>query len=442
MRRKEKKMKMSNWKKMMVFVGVLLCGFLITGRQTYASPGDGWGSYGDNITWNYTASSGLLEIKGIGEMLEDVTDYRDDYPWVSYADGVQKIVISEGVTSVSRYAFSEYDNLKEVQLPSTMKKIGWGAFRRCEKLAAVNLPQGLIEINAWAFAEASLQSVTIPGTVATIGAAAFVNNSTLKKVILQEGIQEIELECFQGTGINNVTIPNSVTTIGWHAFQYSDLVYVDIPSSVTSLGNWAFCNCKQLELVKIGEGIKAIENCFSYNDSLKAIYIPESVSSIAGESSEFTIYGYTGSAAWDYAGSHSNVDFVDVSTADGQAAWNALWNECVNRKEVSSDNNSNGNSIGGGGVINSKKTIPSLKVTAKKGKKSITIKTLKGSKIVITMNKKIMKNGTKKVKKITIKKCKARNVIKLSKKLPKNTKITVRVTKSGYKARSRMQVVK
>lgn len=69
---------------MMLFSVIVFCS-VVNSKLTYAS--DGWGSFGDNITWNYTESSGLLEIKGTGDMPES------DAPWHSYESGIKKVII-------------------------------------------------------------------------------------------------------------------------------------------------------------------------------------------------------------------------------------------------------------------------------------------------------------------------------------------------------------
>ncbi len=97
--------------------------------------------------------------------------------------------------------------------------------------------------------------------------------------------------------------------------------------------------------------------------------------------------------------------------------------------EVVSDNDTN-------------KDITKLTITAKKGSKQIKIATIKECKLVISSNKKVFKNNSKKVKKITINSSKKNNTIKLASKLKKGTKITVKATKSGYIAKTKSITVK
>lgn len=114
-----------------IMFGIIVLSGILNRQIIYAS--NGWGSFGDNITWNYTESSGLLEIKGNGDMPE-----VNDAPWHSYEAGIKQVVIGEGITSVSANLFdgyawgcqSYYKKLKKVQLPSTIKKLTVGHLSR------------------------------------------------------------------------------------------------------------------------------------------------------------------------------------------------------------------------------------------------------------------------------------------------------------------------
>lgn len=90
-----------------------------------------------------------------------------------------------------------------------------------------------------------------------------------------------------------------------------------------------------------------------------------------------------------------------------------------------------------------KKKIKKLTVSAKRGKKTITVKTLGKAKVTVTVSKKIIVKGKKKVKKVTFQTSKKGvRKIKLSKKLTKGTKIKVTVKKAGYTTRTKVYKVK
>jgi len=61
--------------------------------------------------------------------------------------------------------------------------------------------------------------------------------------------------------LSSVSIGNSVTNIGWGAFyDCTSLTSVSIPDSVTSIGDYAFNNCSSLPSVTIGNSVTSIGN--------------------------------------------------------------------------------------------------------------------------------------------------------------------------------------
>lgn len=72
----------------------------------------------------------------------DVIDKEDPYNMkIMYIgeDTITKITIPEGITTIESYAFANLTKLEEVVLPSTLTRIGVGAFIGCERLRKINL---------------------------------------------------------------------------------------------------------------------------------------------------------------------------------------------------------------------------------------------------------------------------------------------------------------
>ena len=85
-------------------------------------------------------------------------------------------------------------------------------------------------------------------------------------VTIPSSVTSLGNSCFENCrGLTSVTIPSSVTNLGSNCFYgCTGLTNVTIPSSVTSLGQDCFYNCTSLTNVTIKEGIlKLSENCFS-----------------------------------------------------------------------------------------------------------------------------------------------------------------------------------
>ena len=73
--------------------------------------------------------------------------------------------------------------------------------------------------------------------------------------------------------LTSITIPEGVTTIGEYAFYNCRLTSITIPGSVTSIGSWAFGKCSRLTSITIPEGVTSIgEEAFRDCSSLQNVY--------------------------------------------------------------------------------------------------------------------------------------------------------------------------
>ena len=133
--------------------------------------------------------------------------------------------------------------------------------------------------------------------------------------------------------LTKVTIPEGVTSIGESAFQSCiSLTEVNIPKSVETIGDKAFETCDSLTEVTIPEGVTSIGVCaFQFCNSLTEVTIPEGVTSIgdgAFEScsslTEVTISeGVTsiGDGAFGYCSSLTEVTIPKSVTSIGGSAF-------------------------------------------------------------------------------------------------------------------------
>ena len=269
------------------------------------------GTCGDYVTWTLD-SSGVLTISGTGKMDE----YTFDEPqWVSLATQVKKIVIQYGVTSVGSRTFWHCSNATSVSIPSSVVRIGDCAFGTCAKLTDVTIPSSVTSLGFEAFYGcAGLRSLTIPSSVTEIGYGAFCDCSGLTQVSIPSSLTEISSSLFGNcTSLTTITIPDSITSIGDYAFEgCTSLTSVTIPDSVTRIGDSAFAECFSLAGMTIPASVTYI-GCLAFYacPSLTTVTVESSTafidSSAFGYTYEgetiagFTISGYYGSTAEDYA---------------------------------------------------------------------------------------------------------------------------------------------
>ncbi len=109
------------------------------------------------------------------------------------------------------------------------------------------------------------------------------SSSRVKSAVIAEGVTSIgEYAFYDCRSLTSVTIPDSVTSIGEWAFSNcTSLTSVTIPDSVTSIGEWAFSYCTSLTSVTIPDSVTSIgREAFYKCESLTSVTIPDSVTLI------------------------------------------------------------------------------------------------------------------------------------------------------------------
>ena len=88
----------------------------------------------------------------------------------------------------------------------------------------------------------------------SIDERAFMNCSSLSSITLPSTVQTIALYAFGGCiGLTSFEFPNSVSTIEMGAFEGCPLTSVEIPASVTNIGNNPFSFCSYLSSITVNE---------------------------------------------------------------------------------------------------------------------------------------------------------------------------------------------
>ena len=137
------------------------------------------------------------------------------------------------------------------------------------------------------------------------------DDSRVKSAVIAEGVTSIGSYAFDDCkSLTSVTIPDSVTSIGERAFQGCEsLTSVTIPDSVTIIGGEAFFGCTSLTSVTIPDSVTSIDQYAFYKcESLTSVTIPGSVTSI-------------GVGAFAYCKSLTSVTIPDSVTSIGNCAF-------------------------------------------------------------------------------------------------------------------------
>ena len=279
---------------------------------------------------NYFSDNGVLFQKTQAELIH--------YPAGKTETSYQ---MPAGVISIGQYAFDSCSALTSVTISNGVTDIGYCAFNNCTALTSVSIPNSVTSIGGSAFTGCSaLTDMIIPDGVTSIGDSAFIGCSALTSVTIPDGVSVIENNTFSScSALTSVTIGNGVTSIGGSSFSFcAALTSVNIPASVTGIGDSAFAVCRALTSVTIPDSVTSIGD-FAFFDcpALTNVTVPASVTGIGEKAlgyylslsfdtyihsqhvkvDGFTIYGYNGTAAQDYA-AENEFAFISLDNAVGE----------------------------------------------------------------------------------------------------------------------------
>lgn len=196
---------------------------------------------------------------------------------------LEKIVFSENIGIVDR-AFSDCTSLNNVKLNNGLEIIKGYAFSNTA-IEEITFPNTLKEIWGYAFASCdNISEVVLPNSLTGIGNGAFSGHGLRKfsgkfasfdnRCIIVDGW----LKCFAGNGLTSYSIPNGVVAISDFVFAGTDLIQVDIPTTVSYIGSSAFQNCKRLTEIALPSELRDIES-FTFKGciNLATITLPNSI---------------------------------------------------------------------------------------------------------------------------------------------------------------------
>ena len=189
-----------------------------------------------------------------------------------------KYTITDNTQLIANGAFKNCQFLTSISLPNNIPSIGAHTFNECKSLGSITIPNSVTSIGNYAFSGCfSLTSITIPDSVTSLGESAFSKCESLTSIVIGNSVTSIDKNAFFScSSLTSVTIGNSVTSIGKGAFSLcTSLASVSIGNSVKSIGEHAFYYCQQLNTIYV-EAVNPpllAENTFD-GCKIKHCYIP------------------------------------------------------------------------------------------------------------------------------------------------------------------------
>ena len=155
----------------------------------------------------------------------------------------------------------------------------------------------------------------------------------IRTVEIKDGVTSIgEWAFIDCRSLTSITIPDSVTSLGYAAFYgCGSFTSITIPNSVTSIGENAFHYCNNLTSITIPNSVKSIGNeAFIYCSSLTSVTIGNSVASIGHsafyECSSLTSITIPESVTSIGIGAFSSRNLTSITVEDGNKNYHSNGN--------------------------------------------------------------------------------------------------------------------
>lgn len=230
--------------------------------------------------------------------------------------------IANGVTGIASYAFYG-DHISAVTIPASVNNIGALAFGSCLLLFNINVNPGnatFSSVNGVLFDDAqttliqcpgnlpgtytipttvntiadyafggchALTSINVPSSVSSMGQLPFFNCASLKAINVDAGnlafssINGVLFDAAQTTLLTypsglagSYVVPAGVTTIEAEAFNYAPLSNVTFPPSLTSIQDYAFAYCQNLDTATFEGNVPTFDDtAFEGDTGLQFYYL-------------------------------------------------------------------------------------------------------------------------------------------------------------------------
>ena len=257
-----------------------------------------------NLT-SLTLHSGLTNIKGNNLLGGNMPYYHNlkDVRYIIDSDLETYLQSNHPIINDIRCGIKYYLNDQEIttlEIPSEITSIGDGVFLSSNSLTNLTLSSKITSAGKYAFNNCSnLKDIRYyiyddlatyiqkghPAFYVNCGIKYYWNNQEITTLEIPTSVTSIGNHAFYGcNGLTSVEFPSNLSSIGdWAFSNCSGLTSVDLPSSITKMGECVFYYCKNLSSVKLPSEITAISNgAFGYS-SLKDIELPAGITSIGDD---------------------------------------------------------------------------------------------------------------------------------------------------------------
>ncbi len=208
-------------------------------------------------------------------------------------ESIDGVLFTKGLTTLIAFPHDKATQDSTYTIPAGVEIIGESAFQFCE-ITEIAIPNTVTTIEGYALNTTSLVSLNIPSSVSTIGEFALSSITTLMSIIVDSGnssfmtvdgvlytasgdtlilcpvaktgsltalatVKTIASGAFRRSSLTDVILPEGLTAIEGWSFSDANASVVNLPATLTHIGNYAFSNCSNLTEITLYDSVTTIE---------------------------------------------------------------------------------------------------------------------------------------------------------------------------------------
>ena len=179
----------------------------------------------------------------------NIPNYDNEESGAFVGSKFTEVIIGEGVKYIGGYAFAGCSTISDISLPNSLMLIGSYSFKGCEGLSSLTIPQSLRRCGKGAFEGCcALRELHISDLAAWFG--IIFEEATANPTHIAKGLY------LNGTKLSHIEVPQSVTKIGDYAlYNCQSLNSITLHNAITEIGNSAFAGCNGLTALSLPASI-------------------------------------------------------------------------------------------------------------------------------------------------------------------------------------------
>lgn len=196
-----------------------------------------------------------------------------------FGSGLKSIKLNEGLKNIQYKALSD-TSIETVNIPSTVEIIDTNSLPIDLTNITVDSNNKIYSVRGNALIKnvsneliMGFSNSTIDSSVKSIGTNSFKFVTSLKSINIPSTVTEIGDYAFSNTGLENVTLPDEITKFGTGVFNNTKIELIKLPYGVTKITADDFTGCDNLKYVVLPRSVINMQDPFMGCDNLKIIFV-------------------------------------------------------------------------------------------------------------------------------------------------------------------------